>query len=168
MRQFCASWVVFHHPWSCFGLLVRGAKATSCGLHVAERKWADYSKSMIWVLQTGPRSKNNCFKNLAWAKEHSISSPEVDRRWDQISCFPLGIKKKKPTQDMCLVQEFVRDWSSKRTGQSSQVASKHMPPCGWDSGKEQISVNLNFFLKKKTWFKSKYHTNPFITASFWL
>lgn len=57
--------------------------------------------------------------------------------------FLQGLKKKKTTQDMCLVQDFVHDWSSQGTSQFSQVAFKYVLPCVWDCGKESIRVNLD-------------------------
>lgn len=37
---------------------------------------------------------------------------------------------------MCLVQDFVHDWSSQGTSQFSQVAFKYVLPCVWDCGKK--------------------------------
>lgn len=98
MKQFCTLWVVLHDPGSCFGLHVRGAKATTPVPHVAERKWRDYNGSMIWVLQTHTLSDHNYFKKLLERKSTLLAVNGVEKHGDQISCFPAGIfffKKKE-------------------------------------------------------------------------
>lgn len=116
VKQFCASWVVLHDPGSCFGLLVRGAKATSCVPHVAERKWRDYSKSMIWVLQTDTLSNNNCFKKLLEQKSTLLAVMKSRDMGTKSAVFLQGLKKKKKnhtrhvfSSGLCAWLEFTRN-----------------------------------------------------------